>query len=56
MQPHVAAMHNKRTSQRVSYSVSVMEFPDGKVARETQSFANLFEPGTSGEKWIERVG
>ena len=30
-----------------SYSVSVMEFVDGKVARETQYFADPFEPGPS---------
>jgi hypothetical protein len=33
-----------------------MEFLDAKVARETQHFANPFEPGPSGEKWMERVG
>ena len=27
-----------------SYAVSVMEFKDGKVARETQYFADAFEP------------
>ena len=32
---------------RPSYSVSVMEFFDGKVARETQYFADPFEPGPS---------
>src|SRR6201998_4393449 len=30
---------------RPSYTVSVMEFLDGKVARETQYFADPFEPG-----------
>jgi hypothetical protein len=30
-----------------SYSVSVMEFLDGKVARETQYFGDPFDPGSS---------
>src|ERR1700683_3655785 len=30
---------------RPSYTVSVMEFLDGKVVRETQYFADPFEPG-----------
>ena len=30
-----------------SYTVSIMEFTDGKVARETQYFGAPFEPGTS---------
>jgi hypothetical protein len=38
---------------RPSYSVSVMEFVDGKVARETQYFADPFEPGTSRAAWVE---
>ena len=41
---------------RPSYSVSVMEFQDGKVARETQYFADPFEPGPSRAQWVERVG
>ena len=32
---------------RPSYTVSIMEFSDGKVARETQYFADPFEPGPS---------
>src|SRR3954463_8195407 len=32
---------------RPSHSVSVMEFLDGKVARETQYFGDPFEPGPS---------
>jgi hypothetical protein len=39
-----------------SYTVSVMEFLEGKVARETQYFADPFEPGPSGEKWVGRIG
>jgi hypothetical protein len=41
---------------RPSYSVSVMEFMDGKVARETQYFADPFEPGPSRAHWVERMG
>jgi hypothetical protein len=40
---------------RPSYSVSVMEFVDGKVARETQYFAEPFEPGPSRARWVERT-
>jgi hypothetical protein len=38
---------------RPSYAVSVMEFGDGKVARETQYFADPFEPGPSRAQWVE---
>jgi hypothetical protein len=38
---------------RPSYTVSVMEFLDGKVARETQYFADPFEPGPSRAQWVE---
>jgi len=40
---------------RPSYSVSVMEFLDGKVARETQYFGDAFEPGASRAQWVERI-
>ena len=40
---------------RPSYTVSVMEFVDGKVARETQYFADPFEPGPSRARWVERM-
>ena len=36
-----------------SYSVSIMEFLDGKVARETQYFGDPFEPGPSRAQWVE---
>ena len=39
-----------------SYSVSVMEFLDGKVARETQYFGDPFEPGPSRAHLVERMG
>ncbi len=41
---------------RPSFSVSIMEFLDGKVARETQYFADPFEPGASRVRWVERMG
>jgi hypothetical protein len=41
---------------RPSYSVSIMEFLDDKVARETQYFADPFEPGASRVHWVERMG
>jgi hypothetical protein len=41
---------------RPSYSVSVMEFLDGKVARETQYFGDPFEPGPSRAQLVERMG
>ena len=40
---------------RPSYSVSVMEFLHGKVARETQYFGDPFEPGPSRAQWVERM-
>ncbi len=41
---------------RPSFTVSIMEFLDGKVARETQYFADPFEPGPSRAQWVERMG
>jgi SnoaL-like domain len=41
---------------RPSYSVSVMEFLDGKVARETQYFGDPFEPAPSRAHLVERMG
>jgi hypothetical protein len=38
-----------------TYTVSVMEFQDGKVARETQYFGDPFEPGPSRAQWVERM-
>ncbi len=37
-----------------SYSVSIMEFEEGKVVRETQYFGDAFEPGPSRAQWVER--
>ena len=38
-----------------SYTVSIMEFRDGKVARETQYFGDPFEPGASRAQWVEQI-
>jgi len=40
---------------RPSHSVSITEFLDGKVARETQYFGDPFEPGPSRAPWVERI-
>jgi hypothetical protein len=40
---------------RPSWSVSVMEFLDGRVARETQYFAEPFQPGPSRAHLVERM-
>jgi SnoaL-like domain len=41
---------------RPSYTVSVMEFQDGRVARETQYFGDPFTPGPSRAHLVERMG
>ena len=41
---------------RPSYSVSIMEFLDSRVARETQYFGEPFEPGPSRAHLVERMG
>ena len=38
-----------------SYAVSIMEFRDGKVAHETQYFADRFEPAPSRTHLVERM-
>jgi hypothetical protein len=40
---------------RPSYTVSIMEFLEGKVARETQYFADPFAPGPSRAQWVEHM-
>ena len=40
---------------RPSYTVSIMEFRDGGVARETQYFGDSFEPGASRSQWVEQM-
>ena len=37
------------------YTVRIMEFEDGKVARETQYFGDPFDPGPSRAQWVERT-
>jgi ketosteroid isomerase-like protein len=38
------------------YTVSLMEFTDGKVTHETQYFAEPFEPPAWRARWVERTG
>src|SRR6188474_1238410 len=38
-----------------SYAVSIMEFQEGRVAKETQYFANPFEPAPSRAHLVERA-
>jgi ketosteroid isomerase-like protein len=38
-----------------AHVVSIMEFEGGKVVRETQYFADPFEPGPSRAQWVERM-
>jgi len=38
-----------------SYAVSIMEFREGRVARETQYFADRFEPAPSRAHLVERM-
>jgi hypothetical protein len=39
-----------------SYAVSIMEFREGLVARETQYFADGFDPAPSRAHLVERMG
>jgi SnoaL-like protein len=39
-----------------SYAVSIMEFREGLVARETQYFADPFDPAPSRAHLVERAG
>jgi SnoaL-like domain len=40
--------------QRI-YAVSIMEFEEEKVVRETQYFGSPFEPSPSRAQWVERI-
>ena len=40
---------------RPAYTVSIMEFEDEHVIRETQYFAEPFQPGVSRSQWVERM-
>lgn len=37
------------------FVVSIMEIEAGRVVRETQYFADPFEPGPSRAQWVERI-
>ena len=39
----------------VSYTVSIMEFREGKVFRETQYFGDPFEPWSGRARWVEPI-
>jgi hypothetical protein len=38
-----------------SYTVSIMEFKDEQVSRETQYFGDPFPPGPSRAQWVEQM-
>jgi hypothetical protein len=38
-----------------SYVVSIMEFENGEVVRETQYFGEPFTPGASRTQWVEQM-
>ena len=38
-----------------THTVSIMEFHEGKVAHETQYFADPFPPGPSRAQWVEPI-
>ena len=38
---------------RPSYTVSIMEFKNGKVVHETQYFADRFDPPAWRAQWVE---
>jgi ketosteroid isomerase-like protein len=40
-------------NEQPTQTVSIMEFRDGKVAHETQYFANPFEPPAWRAQWVE---
>ena len=40
-------------NEQPTQTVSIMEFRDGKVARETQYFADPFEPPAWRTQWVE---
>ncbi|MCK9688704.1 nuclear transport factor 2 family protein [Scleromatobacter humisilvae] len=44
-----------RYGERPFRVVSIMEFDGDRVTRETQYFAEPFEPGPSRAQWVERV-
>jgi hypothetical protein len=40
---------------RPAYTVSIMEFRDGKVVHETQYFADTFEAPAWRSQWVQRI-
>ena len=42
--------------ERATYTVSIMEFHDGKVVHETQYFADPFAAPAWRKQWVERAG
>ena len=38
-----------------AYTVSIMEFRDGKVVHETQYFADPFEAPAWRSQWVQRI-
>jgi len=40
---------------RSAFTVSIMEFHDGKVVKETQYFADPFEAAAWRSQWVQRV-
>jgi hypothetical protein len=40
---------------RAAYTVSIMEFRDGKVVHETQYFSEAFEAPDWRSQWVERM-
>jgi hypothetical protein len=40
---------------RPTFTVSIMEFRDGKVVHETQYFADSFEPPDWRSQWVQRI-
>jgi ketosteroid isomerase-like protein len=41
--------------ETVSHTVSIMEFREGKVFRETQYFGDPFEPWSGRARWVEPI-
>jgi ketosteroid isomerase-like protein len=41
---------------RAAYTVSIMEFRDGKVVHETQYFADPFEAPAWRRQWVQQMG
>jgi len=42
-------------SRQTTYTVSIMEFRNGKVVHETQYFANAFESPSWRSQWVQRI-